>query len=1138
MFFAKKKESGDREEEKERRFQSVLVAGDKQASVWLEEGIRCKKRKNYQEALRLFKLASDKKDPEATYRLARMHAQGLGVKQDLKEEKRLLELIKNAAETGESVAQFVLGIMYANGHGVIWNDIEPVRWYRLSAEQGNEKAQCNLGFMYQNARGVERKDYVEAIKWYKLSAKLGNGIAQLNQGLIYLEDAYTPLHPKGIKLLRLSAEQGNAEAQFELGVYCFTTGTYGIEQDIQEGLRLFQSSSEQGHAEAQCILGEMHLKNDFGIKQDYQEAKRLLQLSAEQGHAGGQYTLGRMYRYGEITNEDEDFSYYKEAAKWYKLSAEQGHAGGQCGLGELYSSPDTFDFCKCSDTKTIQEYKKEAVKLLRLSVEGGNAYACILLGNMYEGGEYYHEYNQLFKINYQEAVKLYKLALKRGNTNAYESLAHMHYWGKGIPQSYQKVIELSRLMGSAGYTLKRLADGGNIDAQFAAGELYLAEGLKRNSESEWYIENAIGYFFKAAKQNHEKALGKLEELIKQSDASINSVIGQLFYKAVAENNRSLLLQACTLVPDSIIDTPNPADGDTALHLAIKQDKIALAKVLILHGANVSTRNDALQTPQEILIDKIDKGEEYFSDAGKKKLLALTLCVKRINLPNSKFNDASSRCIVKERDAIAVSNNLLSPGASSVISRNIISSKPCYKLDKKSHKATFKEMETSPHLQPLLKLVAFAVEGMHKLAVSRRENKRLKIVLGSYKNNEETTEKVTLGTCTNAYGVYYHDNTIYLGGKRSADSQRSKILMRGTLIHEITHFVAHEVFQNGAAPYAKDDKKSAELFDRICRRIHREFVKDQPAVPEIISGVFALYDRADWHAELIVRVPQMIAMGMLADVEKFCPDLLEYYNNHFLVACQAHLVQSHCANNVFMDSTIKQKQERKLAAGQEATFAHFSVVEDLDTDSENEDEKILTFAKSPAPVFQYEIGQAIVESDFVAQNPYELTVRQGDVVSVIDRDDAWWVCGLNGWQGHIPSQCLRVISSRAASSSYGSKSPSFQPFSSGSSLSLSSVPTTSHSGGSPSPSLFNTTRSSSVSANRFSNSSSLFSFVPESYTAEFLTSDIPSTSDDQSFSHSHVLASTLQFTAWEKEKGEEEERSDDEKVVELNPPGRG
>ena len=58
--------------------------------------------------------------------------------------------IRRRADQGDARAQLILGLMYANGRGVLKDDAEAVRWYRLAADQGNATAQFNLGFKYAN----------------------------------------------------------------------------------------------------------------------------------------------------------------------------------------------------------------------------------------------------------------------------------------------------------------------------------------------------------------------------------------------------------------------------------------------------------------------------------------------------------------------------------------------------------------------------------------------------------------------------------------------------------------------------------------------------------------------------------------------------------------------------------------------------------------------------------------------------------------------------------------------------------------------------------------------------------------------------------------------------------------------------
>ena len=87
------------------------------------------------------------------------------------------------AEQGEARAQNNLGVMYANGDGVLQDAAEAVRWYRMAAEQGVAGAQRNLGFMYENGRGV-LQDAVLAHMWYNIGSANGNVFGSENRGAI------------------------------------------------------------------------------------------------------------------------------------------------------------------------------------------------------------------------------------------------------------------------------------------------------------------------------------------------------------------------------------------------------------------------------------------------------------------------------------------------------------------------------------------------------------------------------------------------------------------------------------------------------------------------------------------------------------------------------------------------------------------------------------------------------------------------------------------------------------------------------------------------------------------------------------------------------------------------------------------
>jgi len=77
------------------------------------------------------------------------------------------------AEAGDPIAQFNLGLLFLDGHGVPQSPAEAASWFRRAAEQDYVPAQHNLGAMYGTGQGVKR-DLIQAYKWLNICAAKGN----------------------------------------------------------------------------------------------------------------------------------------------------------------------------------------------------------------------------------------------------------------------------------------------------------------------------------------------------------------------------------------------------------------------------------------------------------------------------------------------------------------------------------------------------------------------------------------------------------------------------------------------------------------------------------------------------------------------------------------------------------------------------------------------------------------------------------------------------------------------------------------------------------------------------------------------------------------------------------------------------
>lgn len=84
-----------------------------------------------------------------------------------------LAIIRPLAEQGFAFAQFNLGVLYDQGHGVTLDDQKAIEWYRKAAEQGLPQAQINLAIMYEEGEGTAA-DPVQAYFWYAMADSQGD----------------------------------------------------------------------------------------------------------------------------------------------------------------------------------------------------------------------------------------------------------------------------------------------------------------------------------------------------------------------------------------------------------------------------------------------------------------------------------------------------------------------------------------------------------------------------------------------------------------------------------------------------------------------------------------------------------------------------------------------------------------------------------------------------------------------------------------------------------------------------------------------------------------------------------------------------------------------------------------------------
>jgi len=128
----------------------------------------------------------------------------------------------------------------------------------------------------------------------------------------------------------MAAEQGNVDAQFQLGVFYFSG--YGVAKNHEKAAEWYRKAAEQGDAYAQYQLGALYF-DGIGVVKNDEKAADWFRKAAEKGDADSQYQLGTLYIDGVgVAKNDE------KAVYWYRKAAEQGNESAIESLKELESS--------------------------------------------------------------------------------------------------------------------------------------------------------------------------------------------------------------------------------------------------------------------------------------------------------------------------------------------------------------------------------------------------------------------------------------------------------------------------------------------------------------------------------------------------------------------------------------------------------------------------------------------------------------------------------------------------------------------------------------------------------------------------------------------------------------------------------
>lgn len=240
--------------------------------------------------------------------------------------------------------------------------------------------------------------------------------------------------------LRISAEQGDARAQFGLGL-AYHLGE-GVPKDVSVAAKWYLKAAEQGYADAQYYIALCYDEGQ-GVPKDLTEAAKWFRKAAEQGHAYSQYALALCYEKGEGVAKNS-----VEAIKWFLKAAEQGDDAAQYALSVRYKKGEG-----------VAKNLVEAFKWCRKAAEQGYSRAQYSLALYYEKGEGVSK-------NLVEAAKWYRKAAEQGDPAAQFALAVCYHYGQGVPKNLVEAFKWCRKAAEQNYPKAQ----GALGASYFSGE--------------------------------------------------------------------------------------------------------------------------------------------------------------------------------------------------------------------------------------------------------------------------------------------------------------------------------------------------------------------------------------------------------------------------------------------------------------------------------------------------------------------------------------------------------------------------------------------------------------------------------------------------------------------------------------------
>ena len=215
--------------------------------------------------------------------------------------------------------------------------------------------------------------------------------------------------------LELRAYFGDAEAQNELGEWCYNGGGWFGKKNLKRAAYWFNRSAKKGNNSAQRSIAQMYEFGE-GVAANHELALFWIRRATIE-YSASSMSIAIRYKLGNDSRQPD----FKKAVEWYLISANAGNSQAQALLGRLYELGDG-----------VQNIS-EALKWYRLA-SSTNPLAMCYLGLLYA-------YGKGVSKDYTEAARLFIAAAESGSYQCRYELGMLYEQGLGVAQNRITAME-------------------------------------------------------------------------------------------------------------------------------------------------------------------------------------------------------------------------------------------------------------------------------------------------------------------------------------------------------------------------------------------------------------------------------------------------------------------------------------------------------------------------------------------------------------------------------------------------------------------------------------------------------------------------------------------------------------------------